>query len=50
MEPIKWDLQDPQRQTLWGAKAPESWFKHGSEFVDVETSDSQIAASPIIAP
>ena len=50
LEAIKWDLQDPQRQTLWGAKAPESWFKHGTTFVGVDTKDSDIAASPIIAP
>jgi catechol 2,3-dioxygenase len=49
-EPIKWDLQDPQRQTLWGAAAPESWFKHGTRFVGVDTKDSGIEASPIIAP
>ena len=50
LEPIKWDLQDPQRQTLWGAQAPESWFKHGTTFVGVDTKDSDIQASPIIAP
>ena len=50
LEPIKWDLQDPQRQTLWGAPAPESWFKHGTNFTGVETKDSAIKASPIIAP
>ena len=25
LEPIRWDLKDPQRQTLWGAPAPRSW-------------------------
>ncbi|QUJ78212.1 3,4-dihydroxyphenylacetate 2,3-dioxygenase [Sulfitobacter albidus] len=50
LEPIKWDLTDPQRQTLWGAAAPESWFKNGSPFVGVETRAPQITASPIIAP
>jgi catechol 2,3-dioxygenase len=24
--PIKWRLNDPQRQTFWGAPAPASWF------------------------
>lgn len=24
--PVKWRLNDPRRQTFWGAKAPESWF------------------------
>ena len=50
LEPIKWDLKDPQRQTLWGAAAPESWFNHGTTFIGVDTKDSEIQASPIIAP
>ena len=24
--PIRWKLNDPQRQTFWGAPAPSSWF------------------------
>ena len=35
-EPIKWDLKDPQRQTLWGAPAPKSWFEHGTLFEGTE--------------
>jgi catechol 2,3-dioxygenase len=50
LEPIKWDFKDPQRQTLWGAAAPESWFKHGTTFVGVDTHNSKLTASPIIAP
>ncbi|MCL6282542.1 3,4-dihydroxyphenylacetate 2,3-dioxygenase [Ruegeria sp. 2012CJ41-6] len=49
-EPIKWDLKDPQRQTLWGAPAPRSWFEHGTEFVGVPVNDPDLDASPIIAP
>jgi len=30
-KPIRWKLNDPQRQTFWGAPAPESWFKEASE-------------------
>lgn len=29
-EPIRWALDDPRRQTLWGAKTPRSWFEEGS--------------------
>jgi catechol 2,3-dioxygenase len=29
-KPIRWKLDDPQRQTFWGAPAPESWFKEAS--------------------
>ncbi len=50
LEPIKWDLKDPQRQTLWGAPAPRSWFEEGSSFVGTAVRDSDLAASPIIAP
>jgi len=28
--PIRWHLNDPRRQTLWGAKTPKSWFLEGS--------------------
>ena len=50
LEPIKWDLKDPQRQTLWGAPAPKSWFEEGSKFVDVDVSEPQLKATPIVAP
>jgi 3,4-dihydroxyphenylacetate 2,3-dioxygenase len=50
LEPIKWDLKDPQRQTLWGAPAPRSWFEEGSVFDGVATQESDLKASPIIAP
>ena len=30
-KPIRWKLNDPQRQTFWGSPAPESWFKEASE-------------------
>lgn len=50
LEPIKWDLKDPQRQTLWGAPAPRSWFEEGSHFEGAETRESALKAQPIIAP
>ena len=49
-EPIHWDLADPQRQTLWGAPAPKSWFEHGIGFADVPSRAPDLAASPIVAP
>ena len=49
-EPIKWDLKDPQRQTLWGAPAPKSWFEHGTPFEGSEPQPSDLTAQPIIAP
>ncbi len=50
LEPIRWDLKDPQRQTLWGAPAPRSWFERGSVFDGAETQESGLSAQPIIAP
>ena len=50
LEPIKWDLKDPQRQTLWGAPAPKSWFEHGSLFAGAPVRESDLKAQPIIAP
>jgi catechol 2,3-dioxygenase len=50
LEPIHWDLKDPQRQTLWGAPAPRSWFEEGSVFTGIETQESDLKAQPIIAP
>lgn len=49
-EPIKWDLKDPQRQTLWGAPAPRSWFEEGSLFAGVDVTEPQLKAQPIVAP
>ncbi|MCF3593196.1 3,4-dihydroxyphenylacetate 2,3-dioxygenase [Rhodobacteraceae bacterium LMO-12] len=50
LEAIKWDLKDPQRQTLWGAPAPRSWFEEGSVFEGTTPVDSDMKAQPIIAP
>ncbi|MGA1759579.1 MAG: 3,4-dihydroxyphenylacetate 2,3-dioxygenase [Paracoccaceae bacterium] len=50
LEPIKWDLKDPQRQTLWGAAAPKSWFENGSLFDGATPQDAVLKAQPIIAP
>lgn len=49
-EPICWDLKDPQRQTLWGAPAPKSWFEEGSVFAGLEPKSAVLKAQPIVAP
>lgn len=36
-EPIRWDLNDPMRQTFWGHEAPDSWFDEASHVLDIET-------------
>jgi catechol 2,3-dioxygenase len=50
LEPLKWDLKDPQRQTLWGAPAPRSWFELGSTFEGATMTESDLKATPIVAP
>ncbi|MDQ2066531.1 3,4-dihydroxyphenylacetate 2,3-dioxygenase [Xinfangfangia sp. CPCC 101601] len=50
LEPIRWDLKDPQRQTLWGAPAPRSWFEEGSVFAGAALKESDLKATPIVAP
>lgn len=50
LKPIKWDLKDPQRQTLWGAPAPKSWFEEGSAFEGCAPRESDLKATPIVAP
>ena len=50
LEAIRWDLKDPQRQTLWGAPAPRSWFEEGSVFAGVAPQEALLKAQPIVAP
>lgn len=50
LEPIRWSLTDPQRQTLWGAPAPRSWFEEGSHFAGVDPVPATLDAQPIVAP
>jgi catechol 2,3-dioxygenase len=49
LEPLGWNLNDPQRQTLWGAPAPKSWFEHGSTFINTPVVKATMEARPIIA-
>lgn len=48
-DPIKWDLRDPQRQTLWGAPAPKTWFEEGTMFENLPVRQPAYEASPIVA-
>jgi catechol 2,3-dioxygenase len=48
-EPVRWDLNDPRRQTFWGAKAPDSWFNETSPFLDIETNEEIATKQPNLA-
>jgi catechol 2,3-dioxygenase len=49
LEPLRWSLDDPQRQTLWGHPAPKSWFEEGTEFTSVAPRQPVLQARPIVA-
>ena len=49
-EPIKWDLSNPRRQTLWGPPAPRSWFEEGTLFEGADPVESNLQAKPVVAP
>jgi catechol 2,3-dioxygenase len=49
LQPLRWSLSDPQRQTLWGHPAPKSWFEEGSAFAGVALREPALAAQPIVA-
>lgn len=48
-EPIRWALDDPRRQTLWGQPAPASWFEEGTPFEGVSVDEPRLLARPIRA-
>jgi catechol 2,3-dioxygenase len=50
-EPIRWDIDNPRRQQMWGGIAPKSWFTEGSrvESFDgglVELEEPEFAGVP----
>ncbi|WP_240376810.1 3,4-dihydroxyphenylacetate 2,3-dioxygenase [Bacillus piscicola] len=47
--PIRWDLDDPMRQTFWGHEAPDSWFEEASEVLDVKTGEKVKLSEPTLA-
>jgi catechol 2,3-dioxygenase len=48
-EPIRWSLNDPKRQTYWGAPAPESWFNDAGSVEDVDGSRFVDVTEPAMA-
>lgn len=49
LEPLRWTLNDPQRQTLWGHPAPKSWFEEGTPFAGTEVKAPVLEARPVVA-
>ncbi|MDG6985392.1 MAG: 3,4-dihydroxyphenylacetate 2,3-dioxygenase [Nitrososphaerota archaeon] len=46
--PIRWKLNDPQRQTFWGAPTPASWFNEAMRVKSPRTGRFASVASPKI--
>jgi catechol 2,3-dioxygenase len=46
-EPIRWDVNDPSRQQLWGGIAPKSWFTEGSLVERFEGGFQSLQESPL---
>ncbi|WP_217589405.1 3,4-dihydroxyphenylacetate 2,3-dioxygenase [Lentibacillus saliphilus] len=38
-KPIRWDINDPMRQTFWGHAAPDSWFEEAAHVLNIETEE-----------
>ncbi len=47
-KPIRWDINDPRRQTFWGHKAPDSWFEEATPFLDIETGEEIELVKPTL--
>lgn len=48
IKPIRWDLNNPLRQTFWGHVAPDCWFNEASTFVDIETDEEIDYKEPLL--
>jgi catechol 2,3-dioxygenase len=46
--PIRWKLNDPQRQTFWGAPTPESWFNEAMAVRSPRTGEFAGTSAPKI--
>lgn len=47
-EPIRWELDDPMRQTFWGHEAPDCWFEEASEVLDIQTGEKLKLSEPTL--
>ncbi|KIX84560.1 3,4-dihydroxyphenylacetate 2,3-dioxygenase [Thermus filiformis] len=45
--PLRWSLNDPRRQTLWGHRTPKSWFLEGSPLLSLEDAPLPTRPSPL---
>jgi len=53
-EPIRWDIDDPQRGTFWGHAAPSSWFEEATPVAGMDgtpraTQPAHLNERPLVA-
>ena len=46
--PIRWKLNDPQRQTFWGAPTPATWFNEAMTVRSAKTGKTLALRDPKI--
>lgn len=44
--PVRWDIDDPIRQTFWGHIPPKSWFDEASLVKEIKTGQFMATADP----
>lgn len=47
-KPVRWDLDDPMRQTLWGHAAPDCWFNEASTVLNILSGEAEMIGDPIL--
>ncbi|MBS4210258.1 3,4-dihydroxyphenylacetate 2,3-dioxygenase [Bacillus sp. FJAT-50079] len=45
-QPIRWDINDPRRQSFWGHIAPDSWFQEASVVLNIHSSKEMPVTKP----
>jgi 3,4-dihydroxyphenylacetate 2,3-dioxygenase len=49
-EPIRWSLNNPVRQTFWGAPPPRRWFEEAMAVETFDGSSMQATQPPLLPP
>lgn len=49
-EPIRWNLNNPARQTLWGAPPPRRWFDEAMAVESFDGAALQTTKPPLLSP
>lgn len=47
-EPIRWNINDPLRQTFWGEPAPDSWFQEATPLLSLKSGEEVKQTDPVL--